>query len=95
MRLLIVGSLGGQLTVATKIAMDKGANVTHADNSDIALRVLRSGRSADLLLVEVAVDIRDQVTRLEAEHIVVPIVASGKGTDPRAAVAAIHSGAKE
>jgi len=95
MRLLIVGTLQGQLTVATKIAMDKGANVTHADNSDMALRVLRSGRSADLLLVEVAVDIRDLVTRLEAEHIVVPIVACGMGTDARAAVAAIHAGAKE
>ena len=95
MRLLIVGTLQGQLTVATKIAMDKGANVTHADGADMALRVLRSGRSADLLLVEVAVDIRDLVTRLEAEHISVPIVACGTGTDARAAVAAIHAGAKE
>ena len=95
MRLLIVGTLQGQLTVATKIAMDKGANVTHADSADMALRVLRSGRSADLLLVEVAVDIRDLVTRLEAEHIAVPIVACGTGTDARAAVAAIHAGAKE
>src|SRR6187551_1263575 len=95
MRLLIVGTLQGQLTVATKIAMDKGANVTHADGADMALRVLRSGRSADLLLVEVAVDIRDLVTRLEAEHISVPIVACGMGTDARAAVAAIHAGAKE
>src|SRR6187401_2529684 len=95
MRLLIVGTLQGQLTVATKIAMDKGANVTHADGADMALRVLRSGRSADLLLVEVAVDIRDLVMRLEAEHITVPIVACGTGTDARAAVAAIHAGAKE
>ncbi len=95
MRLLIVGTLQGQLTVATKIAMDKGASVTHADGADMALRVLRSGRSADLLLVEVAVDIRDLVTRLEAEHIVVPIIACGTGTDARAAVAAIHAGAKE
>ena len=33
MRLLIVGSLNGQLTTATKIAMDKGATVTHAADS--------------------------------------------------------------
>jgi two-component system, response regulator FlrC len=95
MRLLIVGTLQGQLTVATKIAMNKGATVTHADGAEMALRVLRSGRSADLLMVEVAVDIRDLVTRLEAEHISVPIVACGTGTDARAAVAAIHAGAKE
>jgi DNA-binding NtrC family response regulator len=95
MRLLIVGTLHGQLTVATKIAMNKGASVTHADGAEMALRVLRSGRSADLLMVDVAVDIRDLVTRLEAEHISVPIVACGTGTDARAAVAAIHAGAKE
>ena len=57
--------------------------------------MLRSGRGADLLMVDVALDIRDLVTRLEAEHIHVPIVACGVGTDARAAVAAIHAGAKE
>src|SRR3954467_10591754 len=95
MRLLIVGRLRGQLTLATKLAMDKGATVTHADGADMALRVLRSGRSADLLMVEVAVDIRDLITRMEAEHITVPVVACGTSTDARAAVAAIHAGAKE
>ncbi len=30
MRLLIVGTLYGQLSTATKLAMDKGALVTHA-----------------------------------------------------------------
>ncbi len=32
MRLLIVGTLKGQLTTATKIAMDNGASVTHAED---------------------------------------------------------------
>src|SRR6185437_11557100 len=95
MRLLIVGSLKGQLTTATKIAMDRGAAVTHAESIDQALAVLRSGRGADLLMVDVAIDIRDLVTKLEAEHIHVPIVACGVSTDARAAVAAIHAGAKE
>ena len=61
----------------------------------MALRVLRSGRGADLLMVEVAIDIRALVASLEAEHIHVPIVACGTSTDARAAVAAIHAGAKE
>src|SRR4051794_35519620 len=95
MRLLIVGTLRGQLTLATKIAMDRGATVTHADDADMALRVLRSGRGADLLMVDVACDIRDLVIRLEAERIAVPIVACGVSSDARAAVAAIHAGAKE
>jgi two-component system, response regulator FlrC len=78
MRLLIVGTLKGQLTTATKIAMDRGAAVTHAESIDQALAVLRSGKGADLLMVEVAVDIRELVTRLELEHIHVAIVACGK-----------------
>src|ERR1700680_3182722 len=95
MRLLIVGTLKGQLTTATKIAMDNGASVTHAEDHEQAMRVLRGGKGADLLLVDVALDIRDLVMRLEAEHIHVPIVACGISNDARAAVAAIHAGAKE
>jgi two-component system, response regulator FlrC len=95
MRLLIVGTLKGQLTTATKIAMDNGASVTHADDHEQAMRVLRGGKGADLLLVDVGLDIRDLVMRLEAEHIHVPIVACGISNDARAAVAAIHAGAKE
>src|SRR5438105_10032513 len=95
MRLLIVGTLKGQLTVATKLAMDQGASVTHAASVEQAIAVLRSGRGADLLMVDVALDIRDLVLRLEAERIAVPIVACGTSNDARAAVAAIHAGAKE
>jgi two-component system response regulator FlrC len=95
MRLLIVGTLKGQLTTATKIAMEKGASVTHAERIETAMAVLRSGKGADLLMVDVAIDIRDLVLRLEAERIHVPIVACGTQNDARAAVAAIHAGAKE
>ncbi|HWW46888.1 MAG TPA: sigma-54 dependent transcriptional regulator [Xanthobacteraceae bacterium] len=95
MRLLIVGTLKGQLTTATRIAMNNGAAVTHAADIEQALAVLRGGKGADLLLVDVGLDIRDLVLRLEAEHIHVPIVACGIINDARAAVAAIRAGAKE
>src|SRR6188472_808137 len=95
MRLLIVGTLRGQLSTATKIAMDRGAAVTHAESIDQALAVLRSGKGADLLMVDVAVDIRDLVGRLELEHIHVAIVACGVENNARAAVEAIRAGAKE
>jgi two-component system response regulator FlrC len=95
MRLLIVGTLKGQLTTATKIAMDRGAAVTHAESIDQALAVLRSGKGADLVMVDVAMDIRDLVARLELERIHVSIVACGVENNARAAVAAIHAGAKE
>src|SRR5271169_96602 len=95
MRLLIVGTLGGQLTIATKLAMDKGASVTHAVSNEQALAVLRSGKGADLIMADVTLDIRDLVNRLDAERIHVPIVACGVTNDARAAVNAIHAGAKE
>src|SRR5215469_2361415 len=90
MRLLIVGPLKGQLTTATKLAMEKGASLTHADQIEQALAVLRSGRDADLIMADAAIDIRDLVLRLGAEHIHMPIVACGTSNDARAAVAAIH-----
>ena len=86
MRLLIVGTLQGQLTTATKIAMDRGASVTHAETIDQSLAVLRSGRGADLMMVEVSLDISDLVARLDLEHIHVPIVACGIENNARAAV---------
>ncbi len=95
MRLLIVGTLKGQLTLATKYAMDKGASVTQADTIEQALAVLRSGRGADLLMVDVALDIAGLVAQLQSEHIHAPIVACGTDNNARAAVAAIHAGAKE
>ena len=59
MRLLIVGTLSGQLTTATKMAMDRGAKVTHAERAGQAVDILRAGRGADLLMVDVNIDMPD------------------------------------
>lgn len=95
MRLLIVGTLNGQLSTATKMAMSKGAKVTHTETVDQAIDTLRSGRGADLMMVDVAADISNLIPRLQAEHICIPVVACGVETDARAAVNAIRAGAKE
>jgi len=95
MRLLIVGELKGQLTAASKIAMERGAQVSHAPDAESALKHLRAGRGGDLLFVDVTLDIADLIGRLEAERMCVPIVACGVETDARAAVRAIRAGAKE
>lgn len=95
MRLLIVGPLGGQFITASKMAMEKGASVTHAPDVEATLKHVRAGRGADLIMVDVALNIRDLVQRLENERIHVNVVACGTGTDAKAAVAAIHAGAKE
>jgi len=95
MRLLIVGSLNGQLTTATKMAMETGAKVAQVNTNDQALTALRAGQGADLLMVEVSNDIGSLVAQLQTERIVLPIVACGVGSDARAAVNAIRAGAKE
>jgi DNA-binding NtrC family response regulator len=95
MRLLIVGALEGQLSEATKLAMQGGAKVAHAASIDIALASLRAGRGADLLLVDVMVDIPGLIAALDGERIVIPVVACGTETNAAAAVNAIRAGAKE
>ncbi|MFO1150937.1 MAG: sigma-54 dependent transcriptional regulator [Alsobacter sp.] len=94
MRLLIVGTLKGQLSQATRIAMDRGASVTNAETLDQALSVMRA-RGADLVMVDVALSVRDLVEAFELERMRTPVVACGTGTDARAAVAAIQAGARE
>jgi len=95
MRLLIVGGLSGQIGTATKIAMDRGAKVTHASDIEMGLAILRGGQGADLVLCDVLLDIAALVRGLAAEHICTPVVACGVGTDARKAVEAIRAGAKE
>ncbi|TNE66681.1 MAG: sigma-54-dependent Fis family transcriptional regulator [Alphaproteobacteria bacterium] len=94
MRLLIVGTLDGQLGAASQIAMERGAKVTHAPDIDTALNILRT-RGADLLMVEISLDIPGLIPSLRAEHFSIPVVACGIGTDPKIAAAAIRGGAKE
>lgn len=95
MRLLIVGALGGQISAATRIAMDHGAKVAHVDTIEQATAALRAGRGADLLMVDARLDIAALIAANEAEHIVVPVVAAGVGIDPSLAAKSIRAGAKE
>ncbi|MGE0533074.1 MAG: sigma-54 interaction domain-containing protein [Hyphomonadaceae bacterium] len=95
MRLLIVGPLGGQISAATRIAMDHGAKVAHVDTIEQATSALRAGRGADLLMVDARLDIAALIAANEAERIVVPVVAAGVGIDPTIAAKAIRAGARE
>ncbi len=95
MRLLIVGSLGGEIGTASKIAMERGAKVGHAGDIDAALEALRSGRGAELVMVDVKLDIARFIRDLASERISVPVVACGVDPDTDAAVRAIKAGARE
>ncbi len=95
MRLLIVGSLDGHITTAGKIALDRGAKVSHVDDIEGAMTALRSGQSADLLMVDVALDIARLIAQLDSERISVQVVGCGVHADPEQAAQAIRAGAKE
>ncbi len=95
MRLMIVGSLNGQISTAGKIAISRGAKVTHTEDAEQALGALRSGRGADLIMIDVKQDIAAFIAQLKEERFVVPVVACGINTDAATAVRAIKAGAKE
>jgi DNA-binding NtrC family response regulator len=95
MKVLIIGSLAGDLGQAARIAMGRGAKLDQADNADTALIRLRSDAHVDLVLCDIAHDVGAVVAALAAERIAVPVVACGTGDDPDAAVRAIQAGARE
>ena len=95
MRLLIVGTLEGHITTAGKIALESGAKVAHVDTVEAALTALRAGQGADLIMIDVSLDVARLCTSLNSERISVPVVGCGIGADPKLAVDAIRAGAKE
>ncbi|WP_448188387.1 sigma 54-interacting transcriptional regulator [Azospirillum sp. sgz301742] len=95
MRLLIVGTLEGYITAAGKIAMQRGAKVSHTDSIEGALNALRAACGADIAMIDVKLDVAAFIDSLKAERINIPVVACGIGTDASAAVRAIRAGAKE
>lgn len=95
MRLLIVGSLNGYVSTAAKIAISNGAKVSHVPNIEEGLESLRSGKGADLVMVDLALDIIKFLSALKNERIVIPAVACGVNPDPERAAEAIRAGAKE
>ncbi|MBI1405323.1 MAG: AAA domain-containing protein [Caulobacter sp.] len=95
MRLLVVGKLNGQLSLAVKMAMNTGAKVAHVETVAAATQALRAGQGADLLMVDYELDIAGLIAANEAERIRVPVVACGVGADSRKAGDAIRAGAME
>ncbi|MCH7936884.1 MAG: sigma-54-dependent Fis family transcriptional regulator [Proteobacteria bacterium] len=95
MRLLIIGTLEGQIGAASQIAIQRGAQVEQVDTTDAGLRALRRGQGADLVMIDVLLDIGGFIKSLESERISLPVVACGIGNDTKAAVRAIRAGAKE
>ncbi|MBU6235542.1 MAG: sigma-54 dependent transcriptional regulator [Alphaproteobacteria bacterium] len=95
MRLMIVGHLEGHISAAGKIALQRGAKVTHCDDYQQAMGALRNGKGADVVMIDVKQNIAAFIEALKAERFSIPVVACGVGADSTAAVKAIKAGAKE
>ena len=95
MRLLIIGNLSSQITTASKIARDNGADVSNAESIASALEYLRAGKGADLIMIDVSFDVALLVRSLKGEHINTAVIGCGLDNDSKAAVRAIKAGAKE
>ena len=95
MRVLIIGSLAGELGQAARIAMARGAKLVQADDAEAALARLRGDGRVDLVLCDLAHDVGAVVRALASERIAVPVVACGSGDNPEAVLRAIRDGARE
>ncbi len=95
MRLMIIGNLEGFISAAGKIALQRGAKVTHCEDIDQAIGALLNGKGADLAMIDVKQNVSAFVEKLEKERIHIPVIACGVNSDTRAAVKAIRAGAKE
>jgi two-component system response regulator FlrC len=95
MKVLIIGSLAGDLGQAARIAINRGAKLDQADDAEHALIRLRADAHIDLVLCDITHDVGAVVAAVAAERMAVPVVACGTGDDPEAAVNAIRAGARE
>ena len=95
MRVLIIGSLAGELGQAARIAIAHGAKLEQADDGDAGLARLRADGRIDVVLCDLAHDVGAVVRALAGERIAVPVVACGTGDDAEAAARAIREGARE
>ena len=95
MHVLLLGSLGGDLGQAARIATARGAKLHQADDDRSALARLRTDARIDLVLVELPHDVAGLIQSLLTERITVPVVVCGAHATPGEAAAAIEAGARE
>ena len=89
-RVLVIGSLGGELGQAARMAQVRGAHLMHAEGVAAAMVRLRVD-GADLALCELAHDVGWLVSQLAEERIHCPVIACGRNADAAAAVRAPSS----
>lgn len=95
MRILIIGSLAGELGGAARIAINRGARIDQADTMAEALLVLRGRAQFDLVIADIACGIAALIKGLAAERFAVPVIAASAVADEALVIAAIEAGARD
>ena len=95
MRVLIIGSLAGELGQAARIAIARGARIAQADDAAAALDALRADGGIALVLCDLRHDIGALLRAMTQERISAPVIACGVNAEAEAAVRAIREGARE
>ena len=95
MRVLVIGSLAGELGRAAAIAVARGVRLDQADDVAAGMVRLRQDAAVNLVLCEIGQDIGLLVQSLAHERIVVPVIACGLESDPEAALRAVRDGAQD
>jgi len=95
MRVMIIGSLGGELGRAAQIAAGRGAQLAQADDVEHGLAALRHDARVHLVLCELSLNVAELVRGLARERIAVPVIACGLEDDGEAAVQAVRDGAQD
>lgn len=95
MKILLVGEMGGQTSVASQIAMQRGANVVLSNNVDMAFETLCSGQGIDFVMFDVKLSLSSFMEKIKLQGIHVIVLACGEENSASVAVAAIKEGAKE
>ncbi len=95
MRVLIIGSLAGELGKAAAIAVARGVRLDQADDVMAGIIRLRNDAGVNLVLCEIDQQIALLVRSLALERIVVPVIACGLENDPEAVLRAVRDGAQD
>ena len=95
MRVLIIGSLAGELGRAAHLAGARGARVSQADTVAGAIARLRADAAQDLVVCDVACGVASLVRQLAAERMAIAVVACSTSLEPEVGAQAIRDGARE
>jgi DNA-binding NtrC family response regulator len=95
MRLLVIGSLGGELGAAAKMAAARGATLHHAESIQDAINQLRACPGIDLVICELTYDIALLLKNLREERISIAVVAASAVATETQVLDAMRAGAQE